>query len=231
LAWVVLGSTFDLVLLSPVARHDVDDPGVVIPSSGTDDLQPAWSPDGRRLAFIRSPVGGDSQIAVLDIATRAVVSLTRPPSGDFDLYPSWTPDGKTIVFARNADGGASARLMRMSANGSNLRDISPFDGNFGAVRISPSGRQLVFGYECAGNWDIYTMSIDGQHARRLTDSPGNDLLPAWSPDGRAIVFSSDRTAPHDPASLYLYVMRVDGSGQTRIPKGGDGGYPAWGPTP
>lgn len=229
LAWSAKGDTADLVILSPAFGTRSRMPAV-LSSPGTDDFQPAWSPDGRRLAFVRAAEGKSSQIAVLDVATRSVVPVTQPPTGYFDGSPAWTPDGRTIVFARNAYGEGWARLMKISANGSNLKDISPFPGDLSTVRVSPNGRSLVFGYECFGNWDIYTMSIDGQRVRRLTDSPGDDLLPAWSPDGLEIAFSSGRTDPRDPTSVDLYVMRTDGSGQTRLPVG-PGGNAAWGPDP
>jgi Tol biopolymer transport system component len=88
------------------------------------------------------------------------------------------------------------------------------------------------------NFDVYIMNMDGSNVRRLTDAPGGDGSPTWSPDGRWIAFRSDRDTP--PGAPWLnteiYVMRPDGSQQTRLTHHfapgswflGDDDFPDWG---
>ena len=62
-----------------------------------------------------------------------------------------------------------------------------------------------------GNWDIYSMDVDGNNLVQLSDHPGSDWLLACSPDGRRIAFTSERGVTHD-----LYVMDSDGNNVLRL---------------
>ena len=85
--------------------------------------------------------------------------------------------------------------------------------------------RIVFSSNRDGDWDIYSMDINGNNLVQLTDHPASDEYPACSPDGRRIVFISDRGITGD-----LYVMDSDGSNVVRLtqdnfPKG----RPSWTP--
>ncbi len=88
---------------------------------------PAWSPDGRRIAFHRYVGGGrNSEIFLMDAAGRGVRRLTSAPAED--LAPAWSPDGRRIIFVStrsgaweihvmSADGGAVRRITRRRSRG------------------------------------------------------------------------------------------------------------------
>jgi len=82
---------------------------------------------------------------------------------------------------------------------------------------SPDGRQIVFTSDRDGDPEIYVVNADGSDLRRLTSVPGRDAHPSFSRDGKRIVFQS----PRDGGDTNVYVMNLDGSGQTRLECGRD----------
>ena len=76
---------------------------------------------------------------------------------------------------------------------------------------SPDGKTLTYCGQRNGNFDIYTVSVDGGAETRLTTTPGKDDGPEYSPDGQYIYFNSDRSG-----SMQVWRMKVDGSDQEQI---------------
>jgi TolB protein len=104
---------------------------------------------------------------------------------------------------------------------------------------SPKGDRIVFTSNRDGDFEIYTIKVDGTDLQRLTRSPGNDAHTAWSPDGEWIAFASERGGFKDEAPLHpynpqpygdLYVMRSDGSDVRRLTDDQfEDGTPSWVP--
>ncbi len=157
--------------------------------------QPAWSPDGRRLAFI-SPclrnalVYIESQIYVFEFDTAGLIKLPVPPSS-FD--PDWSPDGASILFT-TAEDATRAKIYRYDLIDGNIyqmtRDLKlNIDPTW-----SPDGTQIVFVSTRGGGYYLYTMpNIPGAEAALLTRS-GNlsNYKPTWSVRGK-IAFSQGKT--------------------------------------
>ena len=76
---------------------------------------------------------------------------------------------------------------------------------------SPDGSRIVFCSTAAGNWEIYSVNVDGSQLTRLTNHPALDFGPSWSPDGSRILFVSDRDGNRE-----IYVMGVKDSRLTRL---------------
>ncbi len=131
---------------------------ICLTPEGVEDLQPSWSPDGTRIAFV-SELGENPNIWLMDADGGNRKRLTE---GTFnDVFPSWSPDGTSIVFVRaspqdesdihimDADGGNVTRLT------SGLRVMGP--------KWSPDGTRIVFA-GMKGAWDspeidIYTVDV------------------------------------------------------------------------
>lgn len=180
-----------------------------------DDSAPAWSPDGKRIAF-RSERAGNPEIYVMNANGRAVRRLTR--RGLPDTRPSWSPDGKRIVFQRFVTGGMrfvpiQSEVAVMNANGSRVRPLTRNQADDLNPTWSPDGSLIAFRSNRDGNWELYVMRPDGTNVRRLTNTPAIELNPAWSPDGRRIAFTSDRD---EPGNLDVYVMNRDGTNVQRL---------------
>ncbi len=94
--------------------------------------------------------------------------------------------------------------------------------NSTAQRFDP---RIVFESNRNGNWDIYSMDVNGNNLRQLTDHPAFDQYPACSPDGRRIAFASERHGPSD-----LYVMDSDGGNVVRLTNSNFvEDFPSWSP--
>ena len=175
---------------------------------------PAWSPDGRRLAFVVQNAKGDR-------STLWVVGLDgRPPhrvtSGPLDLEPSWAPNGRTIAFLRIDPRLFRGAILTMRPDGSGVRPILSEMRNVTEPVWSPNGKRLLVQDGRA----IYSVLPGGGGKRsvaRLTaDARGalEDPQPAWSPDGKWIVFCQFRTGSVERSDLW--VVGADGRGLRRL---------------
>jgi Tol biopolymer transport system component len=175
---------------------------------------PAWSPDGRKIAFISNRTG-TSEIYVMNADGSGQRRLTRNTASEF--APVWSPDGTKIAFERRrGDHWAyNDDIYVMNADGSGLRKLthSPAD-DFGAV-WSPDGRKIFFVSQRDGEDEIYVMNADGSGQRNLTRNRANDSAPTVSPDGRTIAFVSTRDGRQE-----VFVMNADGSGVRRLTQRG-----------
>jgi Tol biopolymer transport system component len=196
---------------------------------GADDV-PNWSADGRQIVFESTTVNavtnptGDQEVFVMNADGSGRRQLTFNEADDG--IPSWSPDGKRIVFHRWF-GDFDADLMTIRLDGSDERNVTRSEGVLDRQGVwSPDGREIAFsrgGDAGSGRGDIYTIRPDGSNLRPLTLTAADEEYPDWSPDGRRIAFNTDRDAQFD-----IYVMRSDGSRQTRLTYNG-AGLPVWSP--
>ena len=180
------------------------------------DASPAWSPDGRRIAFA-SDRDGNTEVYVMNADGSGVTRLTVNDA--VDSSPSWSPDGRRIAFVSTRDG--NWEIYVMNADGSGVTRLTDNDAYDWSPAWSPDGRRIAFQSKRDGNFEIYVMNADGSGLTRLTYNGADDLTPSWSPDGRRIAFASGGRARLD-----IYVMNA--SGVTRLTDN-YGGTPAWSP--
>jgi len=201
------------------------------------DFPPAWSPDGRKLAFVRD-VGANSEVYVVNADGSGERRLTRNPAGGG--FPAWSPDGRKIAFVRGV--GGNGEVYVMNADGSGQRNLTrnPADDWFSAW--SPDGRKIAFVrsgrcWVCPANDKLYVMNADGSGQRRLARNARGGAVPpsrpspvSWSPDGRRIAFARGLRPNPKTARFHVrmevYVMNADGSGQRRLAYGAQ---PLWSP--
>jgi len=185
-----------------------------------DGDQPAWSPDGRHLAY-----SGHSGLVIQDLAGNQTVV------GDgAGAEPSWSPDQRRLaivlgddcleIWTINLDGSAPRRLTRR------VSGIPCPQDEFGPA-WSPDGRRIAFVASDGRRHSVWVMNAaDGSHRRRLT--PWMYLgRPSWSPDGKWIAYSGPMR--HGYGSIGI--IRADGS-QKRVIRGRQKGAefdPVWSP--
>ena len=189
----------------------------------TSDGRPAWSPDGRSIAFQSRRDGDYNQIYVMNADGSGVRRLTDNTAEEFS--PRWSPDGR-LLFSSTRDG--NGEIYVMNADGSRPINLTRHEADDYTPAWSPDGRRIVFVSNranlqdvCDGSnpWEIYTMNPDGSDVRRLTDNCSQEWETIWSPDSRMLAFVSNRDDP-DPddedVRWELYVMNSDGTGLRRL---------------
>jgi TolB protein len=199
-----------------------------IDRSGGCKQDPAWSPDGTRIAYRLLPKCGftTTQIAIIGADGRHSVNLSRR-AGVEGASPCWSRDGRRIVFAGAR--GAKDRPLGvyvMNANGSHLVRLTPRTYEAQRPTWSPDGTHIAFGAVRNGDFDIYVMRADGSHLRRLTGAGTQDEWPLWSPDSRHVAWDQEGS------SSRIMVMDIDGSHkrEVRAVRAHHGGVPAnWAP--
>jgi hypothetical protein len=207
-------------------------------TSSNSSSDPAYSPDGSRIAFIAGGTpGGTYQVFVMSADGQNVRQVTTSATAKQD--PTWAPDGNTIAYSANSfdvDGQTDLEIWAVNADGSGTRQITSntFPDTYPAW--SPDGSTIAFVGTRPGdtNRNIYVMGADGSGQTNITPNTAtfsaHDDDPAWSPDGTRIAFvhTNEGLGGGPPA---IWTMGPDGSSKTNLTNNPNVSYtsPAWSP--
>src|SRR5690606_36131287 len=153
---------------------------VVIAESTQPLMSPAWSPDGRRLAYV-SFEGNQSAVYVqtLRTGTRERVSMRAGHNG----APVFSPDGRRLALTLSlAEGNFDVYTLDLTTQV--LRRLTDSPAIDSEPEWSPDGRTIYFMSDRAGAPQIYSVSADGGRAQRVTFDGDYNARPRVSPDGR-----------------------------------------------
>jgi len=178
-------------------------------TSGPNDYNPAWSPDGSSVVFQRRSQSGNWDLYLVRWDGSALEPLATGPEPEEE--PAWSPDGGRIAFVR------SGSIHVMNVDGSGITPLTN-TGLDSHPSWSPDGTQIVFGSGRSGVEAIHIMDADGSGVVQLTSDPAGDSNPSWSPDGTKIAF--------ERGDADVYLVNPDGSGLTRVVSGQT---PVWSP--
>ncbi len=190
-------------------------------SPKVNEFGPAFSPDGRKVAFESTRTGGSELFIQNADGTGPATRLTTAPADD--AAPHFSPDGRQIVFTAGRHGG-QFEVYKINADGSGETRLTTNLLNDGRASWSPDGTKIAFETtrpntpaEENPNGEIATMNPDGTGVTLLTDTarPVSHRSTRWSPDGSQIVFESNR-AQTSPSNTDIYKMNRNGSGVRRL---------------
>ncbi|HEU0303272.1 MAG TPA: hypothetical protein VFR32_01695 [Gaiellaceae bacterium] len=182
------------------------------------DGQPAWSPDGKRIAFVRDY----SSIWTARADGSGARKVTAGSS------PAWAPNGRRIAFARNG------QLAVMNADGSGVRVLVPrgtyFGEQDGGPSWSPDGKRIAFIRTTeSGTPALWVVGANGSGLRRLTASDQDETDPDWAPDGFRIVFARHHFCGGSCDVPGLVTIRPDGAEELDITDWEGFLQPSWSP--
>jgi TolB protein len=221
LAFASLGRDgFQIRMFSLVLNRMVNFTGV-----GGTNITPAWSPNGKDIAYSSSR-SGDPEIWVSDAngaLARRITSFRGP-----DVSPVFNPrTGSQIAWISGRTG--LPQLYIMDTDGSAVQRMT--DGGYAtSVSWSPNGQFLAFAWDrkygpgAPGGQDIYIMEIATKRWIQLTHDGGRCDFPSWSPDGRHIVYAN--TADGKASHMKIMTMLADGT-QKRALTGPGADMPNW----
>jgi Tol biopolymer transport system component len=178
-----------------------------------DAYDPAWSPDGRLLAFTRRSSTGDTDIWIANADGSGEHDLFSPDTNE--RAASWSPDGQRLVIQAWAHGQQSDELYTEDADGGNRVQLTHANATTAqespmSPQWSPTGQLIVF----AETDNLYTIQPDGQGVRGLSDE-GTAINPDWSPDGTRVVYDASGRSGRFGAWDDIYVLPVDGTSRAR----------------
>ena len=157
--------------------------------------RPAWSPDGKQIAFVWKKEGDTQQhIYIQNVDSNSLVRLTSLPDSEYS--PAWSPDGKQIAFLSSSINGLGLYIAALPPAKSIRRAYIPGEitrWDEGALSWSPDGKNLVLDdhIDQQPSSSIYLINMETLRARPLTMPPAGwegDLSPVFSPDGQKIAF-------------------------------------------
>ena len=195
--------------------------GQVALTSGQPIISPAWSPNGKELAY----VSFERQKAVVFVHN--VASGERRAIADFrgsNSAPAWAPDGQRLAVTLSRDGGS--QLFSIGKNGESPRRLATSSGIDTEAQFSADGRFLYFTSDRGGGPQIYRMPAAGGSADRVTFSGGYNISPSVSPDGRTLAYV---TRAGNAFRLSVLDLSIPGAQPATITDSGEDEHPSFAP--
>ena len=216
---------------SNLRRLTEDTPGVY-------NRYPALSPDGKRVAFIQDKGLGEYTLCVIGIDGKGLEYLASSliVLGE----PAWSPDGSQIAFIKGYDPttngfanltGCNTEICVINLASGEIVNLTQGAGGTDPA-WAPDGSRLAFSTVRDGNYEIYTMAVDGSQVKRLTNTSWAEAEPAWAPDGSRIAYVSHLIQANNDCGFMptgglgggstneerssVFFMNVDGANQTRL---------------
>ncbi len=186
------------------AYSPIDQPMLRLTAGEWDDISPALSPDGEKVAFA-SNRSGYWDIYLLEISSGETTRVTETKT--YDGAPTWSPDGAWIAIESYLDGNLEILVQPISDSSINAIRLTNNAAADHSPTWEPDGRRIAFVSTRGGDSDIYLADLDntsGSRSLNLSDTPNAvESHPIWSRDGSKLAWASNTYDSH-PSGIYLW---------------------------
>ncbi len=163
------------------------------------NLFPAWSPNGRRIAYNSKPSGGYFTIWILNVDGSRKID-----TGIAGIFPFWSPDQRYLIYF-------DKEIWRIEVGAYIPEQITDLNGYCRFAAYSPDGSKIAF----SNYVQIYVMDADGGNLKQLTTRGGTQ--PSWSPDGAKIAYLCERYLEYCSEHGTIWAMNAeDGSDKRQV---------------
>ncbi|MAT99787.1 MAG: hypothetical protein CL608_21820 [Anaerolineaceae bacterium] len=192
-----------------------------LPGQPGDSVVPAFSRDGRQIAY-RSDVGGSWQIYVSNVDGTNLRQITSGDSSSPNFEAVWSPDDSQFAFVSSRDG--TKQIYMMDNDGSNQLRLTSNTAVNDDPSWSPDG-QIIYESNANGRFSIFLIPPEGGPHLELITLGESSSTPAWSHDGQWLAFESRIEGDRD-----IWIARPDGSDLRQVVAlGNSDERPAWSP--
>ncbi|MGI8587435.1 MAG: LpqB family beta-propeller domain-containing protein [Chloroflexia bacterium] len=190
------------------ANPDGTTPTDLTAGSTADNYDPAFSPDGSKIAFV-SNRAGPPEIYVMLAGGGAAIALTHSADGETNQHPAWSRDGAKIAFASDHNQIGDRDIWVVLAAGGTPVNITRSAG--ADYEPTWAGDSIVFTSERSGSPQLYITPAGGSPNPQLITTRGTNYQATWSPVNRRFLFVSTRDGNPE-----IFAMDDDFNNQTRV---------------
>lgn len=201
-----------------IADADGQNPQVMLRSKQS-IISPAWSPDGKRLAYV-SFESGKPVVYMQTLSTGQRVPIANFKGNN--SAPAWAPNGQQLAIVLSRD--SISQIYTINADGSGLRRVmrSPLIDT--EPQYTPDGGSLIFTSDRGGSPHIYRVPVSGGDAQRITFNGNYNISPAISPDGNNLVYVTRRNG-----AFRIAIQNMGSGAEQLLTAGPDDESPSFAP--
>ena len=193
-----------------IVVQNTDGAGAQITSGSANDVDPAWSPDGKKIAFARNG-GNGFDIFTMNANGSGLQQLTTANGRD-DRYPTWSADGTRLAYSGYAGATGGKQILTIPSGGGPITSV-PGSASGDQPAFNPDGTRIAYTAPelAAGavtpNDEIFVSDLNGANRRNVTNrADTSDRYPAWYPSGSRIAFRRFTPPPAAPSPRQLFTI-------------------------
>ncbi len=197
-----------------------------ITDTAWDEIHPALSPDGTRLAY-SSHQDGYWDLYIRNLQTGEIERVTE--TMDYEGSPTWSPDGQWLAYEAYRDGSLDIYLRSLTDPNTAPINLTADEAADSSPAWSPGGRQIAFVSNRGGEADIWLADLDrteGRFSNLSRNSESADRHPAWSPDGSRLAWTSEQSGDH---RILVWQSQNSAIPPSSAGQAGSGDWLAWSP--